>query len=200
MGMLPLGMEPRSDKAPPLPGWALARPNSLHQACRPDVWGVSRAYRCAARGHGRTRQGDPASEQRRLREETAARARSQLSGQVLEKFNTLLERALRAYPLREHNVFYTMDSPLALVRYAVLEAGRRMQRARAITAVDDVFYGTADEVQEWLRGTSGDLRPVVRRRRAERAWILAHPGPASYGTPPPPPPTTKWLPAPTCAK
>lgn len=138
---------------------------------------------------------DPAAEQRRLREETAARARTQLSGQALERFNTLLERALRAYPLREHNVFYTLDSPLALVRYAVLEAGRRMQRVRAITAVDDVFYCTADEVQEWLGGNYGDMRPAVRRRRGERAWILAHPGPASYGTPPPPPPTTRWLPA-----
>lgn len=139
--------------------------------------------------------GDPATEQRRLREETAARARTQLSGQALERFNTLLERALRAYPLREHNVFYTLDSPLALARYAVLEAGRRMQRARAITAVDDVFYCTADEVQEWLDGNSGDLRPAVRRRRGQRAWILAHPGPPSYGTPPPPPPSTRWLPA-----
>lgn len=138
---------------------------------------------------------DPAAEQRRLREETAARARSQLSGEALERFDILLERALRAYPLRESNVFYTMDSPLALVRYAVLEAGRRMQRAHAITALDDVFHCTADEVQEWLDGNPGDLRATVRRRRGERAWILAHPGPPSYGTPPPPPPSTKWLPA-----
>jgi pyruvate,water dikinase len=146
----------------------------------------------AMEGPGRD---DPAAEQRRLREETAARARSQLSGEALERFNTLLERALRAYPLRESNVFYTMDSPLALARYAVLEAGRRMQRARAITALDDVFYCTADEVQEWLDGSSGDLRPTVRRRRGERVWVLAHPGPPSYGTPPPPPPSSRWLPA-----
>lgn len=139
--------------------------------------------------------GDPAAEQRRLRDETAAKARSRLSGEALEKFNTLLDRALRAYPLRESNVFYTVDSPLALVRYAVLEAGRRMRQARAITALDDVFYCTADEIQGWLNGTPGDLRPTVRRRRGERAWILAHPGPPSYGTPPPPPPSTKWLPA-----
>ncbi|HYH77619.1 MAG TPA: PEP/pyruvate-binding domain-containing protein, partial [Arthrobacter sp.] len=154
--------------------------------------GLIAAQLDAMEGVGRD---DPAAEQRRLREETAARARSQLSGEALAKFNTLLERALRAYPLRESNVFYTMDSPLALARYAVLEAGRRMQRARAITALDDVFYCTADEVQEWLDGNSGDLRSTVRRRRGERAWILGHPGPPSYGTPPPPPPSTKWLPA-----
>lgn len=138
---------------------------------------------------------DLSGEQQRLREETAAQARARLSAPDLIEFNGLLERALRAYPLREHNVFYTIDSPLALVRYAVLEAGRRMQRVRAITAVDDVFYCTVDEVLEWLNDNSGDLRKTVLRRRGERAWILAHPGPASYGTPPPPPPSTRWLPA-----
>ncbi|RKO26100.1 hypothetical protein D7Z96_04965 [Pseudarthrobacter phenanthrenivorans] len=138
---------------------------------------------------------DPAQEQQRLREETARQARKQLAGEALDTFDTLLDRALRAYPLREHNVFYTLDSPLALVRYAALEAGRRMQRAQSITSADDVFYCTIDEVQTWLDGQHGDLRAQVRRRRGERAWILAHPGPASYGTPPPPPPNTRWLPA-----
>ncbi|MFH5823709.1 PEP-utilizing enzyme [Georgenia sp. AZ-5] len=36
---------------------------------------------------------------------------------------------------------------------------------------------------------------MVVRRRGERAWALAHPGPRSYGTPPPPPPV-QVLPAP----
>jgi phosphoenolpyruvate synthase/pyruvate phosphate dikinase len=138
---------------------------------------------------------DPSQEQQRLREEAAAQARKQLRGEALDTFNALLDRALRAYPLREHNVFYAFDSPLALFRYSVLEAGRRMQRAESITSVDDVFYCTADEVQKWLEGQHGDLRAHVQRRRGERAWILAHPGPGGYGTPPPPPPNTRWLPA-----
>jgi phosphohistidine swiveling domain-containing protein len=39
-----------------------------------------------------------------------------------------------------------------------------------------------------------DLRALVARRKAERAWVAAHPGPASYGTDPGPPPDLSPLP------
>lgn len=124
---------------------------------------------------------DKLTELRKIRESAAAKARARLSGSQLIEFNMTLERAVKAYPVREHNVFYTLDAPLALVRYAALETGRRMLSAGSVRTVDDVFFCTVDEAAAWL--TSGNqVSDTVRRRRGERAWALAHPGPASYGT------------------
>lgn len=40
-----------------------------------------------------------------------------------------------------------------------------------------------------------ECRTLATRRAGERAWALAHPGPASYGSPPGPPPPLSALPA-----
>lgn len=150
------------------------------------------------------------------RQSLAQEARSGLQGKKLLEFNRLLGRAQRAYPIRDDNAFYTFDSPFALLRYAVLQAGARMLQAGAILVLDDVFYCEVDEVIGWLeqdgpeldppepdgpdasggarRRTSHDLKAAAARRRGERAWALAHPGPATYGPKPGRPPSLRWLP------
>ena len=41
-----------------------------------------------------------------------------------QKFERALARAERAYPVREDHEFYLANAPFALMRYALLEAGR----------------------------------------------------------------------------
>jgi pyruvate,water dikinase len=124
------------------------------------------------------------------REGVARTAREALSNRAdeLAEFETLLSRAERTYPLREDNEFYLVSGPLALLRYALLAAGRRMVEGGSVQLTEDVFFLEWEEVLDALKTGPGDLRPTVRRRRAERAWVEAHPGPASFGRRPAPPP------------
>jgi phosphohistidine swiveling domain-containing protein len=118
------------------------------------------------------------------------------------RFERALARAERAYPVREDNEFYTGSAPLALVRYAVRELGRRLAQRRMIAQPDDVFFlelaeahlAPGDGGSAPAIGSGRGLRALVARRKAERAWVEAHPGPASYGREPGPPPSLRPLP------
>jgi phosphohistidine swiveling domain-containing protein len=139
---------------------------------------------------------DPAAmqeERRDGRAQVQAVARDRLRGEDLARFERVLERALRAYPVREDNEFYTVSAPLALLRRAVLEIGRRAAGRGVLAAPEDVFMLTFDEVLALLAEGSLDADLVTRRRR-ERAWVMGHPGPASFGKPPGPPPPLDKLP------
>ncbi len=124
------------------------------------------------------------------REAAAATAREALCSRAdkLAEFETLLSRAEQTYPLREDNEFHLVSAPLALLRYALLAAARRMVEGGSVELTEDVFFLEWGEVLDALKTSPGDLRPTVRRRRAERAWVEAHPGPASFGRRPAPPP------------
>jgi rifampicin phosphotransferase len=123
------------------------------------------------------------------------KARAALSGrdEELRRFEHALARARRAYPVREDSEFYTVSAPLGLLRYAVLELGRRLADRGLTAAADDVFMLSMPEARSAL--VSGvALHQQVARRETERGWVLAHPGPAYYGTEPGPPPPTSLLP------
>jgi pyruvate,water dikinase len=136
---------------------------------------------------------------------TIAEARAALAGrsaQDRERFERALARGELAYPIREDNQFYAVSAPMALMRYAVLELGRRLADHGQIAHRDDVFFLELEEAREALRDAvhrarrdGGDLHSLVARRKAERAWVEAHPGPASYGKDPGPPPSLVALPA-----
>jgi pyruvate,water dikinase len=126
----------------------------------------------------------------------AAEARAGLAGRSQaerRRFDRALARAQQAHPVHEENEFYTISAPIALVRYALLELGRRLADRGAIAARDDVFFLEIEEALDALT-QGGDRRELVARRKGERAWVLAHPGPASYGTNPGPPPPLHVLP------
>ncbi len=132
------------------------------------------------------------------RAETAQEARRLLATDPAadrERFEHALARAELAYPVREDNAFFTTSAPTALIRLAALETGRRLADRGQIARRDDVFYLEPQEVRSALRsGAAQDA--LITRRKGERAWALAHPGPASYGTDPGPPPSMEALPAP----
>ena len=121
--------------------------------------------------------------------ETRAAARAALAEQhpgERERFDRLLARAERFYPVREDNEVWTQSVPLALVRRALLEVGRRLTAAGTIGEAGDVFFLALPEARQALV-QGGHLTGLVAGRRAERTWAAAHPGPASYGPPPDPP-------------
>jgi rifampicin phosphotransferase len=143
---------------------------------------------------------DPAADTESLadrRKATADRARAALASGPAddrERFERALTRAERAYPVREDNEFFTLSAPLALLRYRLLEIGRRLAARGQFGRGDDVFFLTVDEAQTALQ--DGEPRTaLVTRRKGERAFAEQHPGPASYGTDPGPPPPLDALPA-----
>lgn len=112
----------------------------------------------------------------------------------LPRFDRVLARAERAYPVREDSEFYTVSAPMGMIRCSGLELGHRLAARGQIDDPDDVFWLRLSEGRQALADGSSLLDPV-RRRRGERAWVLAHPGPASYGADPGPPPSSSVLPA-----
>jgi phosphohistidine swiveling domain-containing protein len=111
-----------------------------------------------------------------------------------QRFELALARVRRAYPVREDNEILTVRGPITLVRLAALETGRRLADRGQIGHRDDVFFLEPAEVRAALR-CGADQRDLVARRKRERAWVLAHPGPPSYGEDPGPPPSFDPLPA-----
>jgi pyruvate,water dikinase len=136
---------------------------------------------------------DPDAHERALaerRREAAAGVRAALAGRAddLARFERLLRRAEQAYPIRDGVEFLTVSGPLAVIRLAVLEAGRRLAARGQLDRAEDVFLVEFDELRAALVG-GDDLRPAATRRRGERAWAAVHPGPDSYGRDPGPPPS-----------
>jgi phosphohistidine swiveling domain-containing protein len=142
---------------------------------------------------------DPEEEADALAERRKAavnRARAALSSHPRaerERFERALSQAERAYPVREDNEFFTVSVPVALLRYRLLELGRRLLAREQFVRSDDVFFLTLDEARAALRNGE-DQRELVTRRRGERAFIEQHPGPPTYGKPPGPPPSLDALP------
>jgi rifampicin phosphotransferase len=131
------------------------------------------------------------------REAALESARSSLTSVPLaaqERFERALAIAQRAYPLREDNEPYTISGPTAVVRYAALELGKRLAARGQFDQGDDVFWLDYADARAALRDGQ-DRRSAIITTRAKRAWIDAHPGPASYGMPPGPPPPMDQVPA-----
>lgn len=121
-----------------------------------------------------------------------------LTPQERQQLLDALAGARQVWPIREDNLPYTDAMPAGLVRRAMLEVGRRLVRSEVLRHADDACWLELDEVRELLqRGSlAGDESPAerVHRRRAERAWVEAHPGPATLGPPPEDPPDLRALP------
>lgn len=125
----------------------------------------------------------------RGREEAKAAALAALSSDTLRaRFLELLADAERAYPVREDNEFYTVSVPLALCRFAAVEAARRLVASDSIAAHDDVFFLTWDEALNALRVPSAAFAELVEERRAAFATAERFDAPATYGDEPPRPP------------
>lgn len=144
------------------------------------------------------RAGTRGSDADAARQEAARRARAQLSGRSHadhDRFERALSAALRSYPVREDTAFWAASLPAGLLRLAAVEAGRRLVARGELAHPEDAVALDADTLRgALLVRPAGDLRALVARARAERAWTLQHPGPAFYGPPASPPPDVRGLP------
>ncbi|WP_051808563.1 PEP/pyruvate-binding domain-containing protein [Actinoplanes subtropicus] len=85
-------------------------------------------------------------------------------------------------PVRDEKVYYAV-SLWALLRYALLDLGRRLADASLVDRPDDVWHLHLTTALAALdRGTP--LHEEVRLGRGRHAWAVAHPGPPFYGPPP----------------
>lgn len=139
---------------------------------------------------GRAGTADTAAAQSADRSALAMLARAVLPRARVAEFDEVLANAEQVYGLRDDNVFLQIDAPLAVLRYAALEAGRRLAERGTIDGPEDVFHLTPEEAADALEASLplDDLREWSRRARGERAWAIAHPGPLSYGDDPGPGP------------
>lgn len=135
-----------------------------------------------------------AASSEKRREALLNEAKEILSGAPLEKFERVLKRAERAYPILEDSQFYTAGVPKALMRYAILAIGERLARKGAIQNRDDVFFLELSEAREAIRSNQGNLLDIIKKRKGELKWVRANPGPKSYGKPPGPPPSLDAFP------
>lgn len=138
---------------------------------------------------------DPQAEAAALagrREARKQEALNRLAGRPddLSRFMRILQRAERAYPVREEHGFFDASTSFAMLRLALLEIGGRLERGGWIDRADQVFFLRYPETLASFDSSAAiRFRRAIEQRNAERNWALTHPGPASYGkTPPPPPP------------
>lgn len=137
-------------------------------------------------------------ESRQGRERALAAVRERLDALAAEdrlQFEDALERARRAYPTFEDNIFYNLFGPEGLVRRAALEMGARMADRGLLDEAADAIFLEHPELRRAF-ADSEDMRDLARRRIGERMWAEAHPGPDHYGTPPGPTPSLGFLPEP----
>jgi phosphohistidine swiveling domain-containing protein len=132
--------------------------------------------------------------QRRTAAETSAHAALEGRSGDLARFEHILERARYAYPVREDSEYYCVSAPVALLRYALLRIGERLVDLGVIERRDDVFFLGINEARSAF-SNGGDCQALIKRRKGERAWAVANPGPPSYGPEPSPPPSLDFLPA-----
>lgn len=124
-----------------------------------------------------------------------AEARAALNASDTASFEVLMARARAVYPVREDSVPLTYSAQGALLRRAYLEVGARLAKHGVISDAEDVFYLEQAEVPTALMDDRhGSLVDLVQRRRAERAWVETHPGPAFLGDPPGSPPDISAFP------
>jgi pyruvate,water dikinase len=143
----------------------------------------------------RKRKADAGGE-RPERQKALEEARALLSGADRERFEAALAYAERVYGNRDDNVVYTEGLSTGLIRRASLEVGRRLARRDLLRHANDIGYLERSEMAAALAGTliGESATDRVNRRKAEEAWVRAHPGPPLHGPAPVPPPSLRGLP------
>ena len=119
----------------------------------------------------------------RERQETLSEAQAKLATAMpaeRERFERAIAFATRAYPIREDNIFVVDGLPSGLIRRAAIDIGRRLtKRGDLATPEDAVFPRTRSCAPR--SPANEPIGVVVSGGGKPNAWVLAHPGPASYG-------------------
>jgi pyruvate,water dikinase len=104
----------------------------------------------------------------RAREDATRQVRGRLHGPLLKLFDNFLERAQRFAPLRE-DALADVGLGWPVLRRMLRELGRRLVTSGVLEAPDDVFWLRLVELRFALDNATGDLRPMVDRRKKQWA-------------------------------
>ncbi|MBI2913034.1 MAG: hypothetical protein HYY03_03860, partial [Chloroflexi bacterium] len=134
---------------------------------------------------------DPEDELKSLAAARRAREKlvmDRLSGpnSPIEMFRQVLASAQQYLPIQEDHNFWIDQQGLCVERVPALEAGRRLVAAGRLADASDIFVLQYEELQDALRGGSGDLHDLGAQRRREQEENRGLTPPPALGTPPPP--------------
>lgn len=110
---------------------------------------------------------DPAADETRA-EHVAARLREKVPAEARAVFDERLAEARATMDLRDDNGPNTVELPVGLLRYALLEAGRRAVRAGRIPAAELTFELTSDEVVPFVLDRGAPDGATLQARADER--------------------------------
>jgi pyruvate,water dikinase len=123
------------------------------------------------------------------RERAIVAVRARLAGYprpVVKRWESLLRAAQEATVLSEDHAFWIDLCGLYQARRIIVEIGRRLADAGAITVADDVFYLTLDEVREALDGRPPrNALALLAARKAEMEYFRTITPPYTLGSAPP---------------
>ena len=120
------------------------------------------------------------------REKAEVAARSRLSGASLARFDRVLVRARKAFPLRDDTGFQAHVC-WGQVRYALQEVATRMVARGQLDSVEEIFLLTLGEAQSSF-DSGADVHGLVALRAGQQVWSRANLGPQTYG---------EWQPGPS---
>jgi len=101
-----------------------------------------------------------------------------------QEFESAVEVARAAWPLREDHAHYIDQQSVAFLRQALLLCGNRLAEQGTIARTDDVFYLEIPEIQEALESPDVRLHQRVNEHRAVRETLSRSTPPRFLGTMP----------------
>ena len=126
----------------------------------------------------------------------AAELRAQLATDQRAVFDELLSDARAVYRLRDERGLYSEVTAIGILRWAMLEVGRRLVACGTLTDASLALDATVDELIELLPGTGSVDEATLAERRDRRHALTAAGPPRFLGPPPPAPPPADQLPPP----
>ncbi|MGI8794833.1 MAG: PEP-utilizing enzyme [Acidimicrobiales bacterium] len=139
----------------------------------------------------------PTTDDARTRSDAfAANLRSQLTAEQQPVFDELLGDARAVYRLRDERGLYSDVTAIGLLRYALLDAGRRLADEGRLSNPELALDATVDELIGLLTGGSEPTEATLAERRTRRQALTAAGPPRYLGPPPPAPPPVDQLPPP----
>lgn len=136
----------------------------------------------------------PPESQRQAADQAAARLRAKVPEAHRAVFDRLLDEARQVYRLREERDHYNDGWSTGLLRHALLEAGRRLEKAGRIDDPELALDTTEAELRHLLLGEGGPSNAELHERAAWRKTASAAEVPQRLGLPKPPPLPKEWLP------
>jgi phosphohistidine swiveling domain-containing protein len=130
----------------------------------------------------------------RLRaDEAVVELRAQVPAEHRDAFNELVEEARLVYRLRDERGIYSDITAMGLLRFAMLEVGRRAAERGYIPQAELMVDALPDEAIATLSGNGPSAAELSARGEKRRALTAEGP-PRFLGPPPPSPPPVDGLP------